>query len=143
MAKFTETSLKLTLEGARAIVNAALDKAKAMGVSVCIAIVDDGGHLKAFARMDGAKTHSIITSQRKAFAGASLGRPTGMRGSTGQPIDLALATALQIASDAQFTTLPAGLPIIVEGQVVGGIGVGGATGEEDLMVAEAALAALK
>ena len=59
--------LKLTQEGARRILDAAIAKAQAMHVPQCIAVVDDGGHLLAFARMDGAKVLSIDSSLRKTM----------------------------------------------------------------------------
>src|SRR5581483_2999127 len=69
--------LKLTHTGARRILDAAIAKAEAMKVPQCIAIVDDGGHLLAFTRMDGAKVLSIDSSLRKAMTAASSRVPTG------------------------------------------------------------------
>ena len=127
---------KLTHEGALKVLHAAIEKAKAMGVPQCITIVDDGGHLLAFTRMDGAKVLSIDSSLKKAMTAASSRVPTGGAG-TDVEIKLGLATK------GKLTNLKGGAPIVVDGHVVGAIGVGSGTGEQDLEVAKAGIAALK
>jgi uncharacterized protein GlcG (DUF336 family) len=97
--------------------------------------VDAGGHLLAFARMDGAFALSFDTALRKAQTAASYGAPTG---DIAAGIDIKLA----IATEGKRINLPGGLPVIVDGHVVGGIGIGSGTGEQDKDVAKAALAAL-
>jgi glc operon protein GlcG len=131
----TVSALKLTVEGALKLLHAAIAKAAEIGVPECISIVDPGGHLLAFARMDGAFVQSIDSSLMKAMTAASYGEPTG---NIPAGIDLKLA----IATQGKRINLPGGLPIIIDGQVVGGIGVGSGTGEQDRVVAAAALAAL-
>ncbi len=131
----TVATLKLTLGGAMKLVQAAIAKAAEIGVPECISIVDPGGHLLAFARMDGAFVQSINSSLMKAMTAASYGEPTG---NIAAGIDLKLA----IATQGKRINLPGGLPVIVDGHVIGGIGVGSGTGEQDRIVAEAALAAL-
>jgi uncharacterized protein GlcG (DUF336 family) len=131
----TAASLKLTSEGAMKLLQAAIAKAKEMNVPQCISIVDTGGHLLAFARMDGAFTQSIDTALMKAMTAASYGIPTG---DIAAGIDIKLA----IATQGKRINLPGGLPIIVDGHIIGGIGVGSGTGEQDKQVAIAALAAL-
>jgi glc operon protein GlcG len=131
----TVASLKLTCEGAMKLLQAAMAKAAEMGVPQCISIVDAGGHLLAFARMDGAFSQSVDTSLMKAKTAASYGKPTG---DIAAGVDLKLA----IATRGQRINLPGGLPIIVGGHVIGGIGVGSGTGEQDREVAGAALGAL-
>ena len=74
----TAPSLKLTSEGALKLLQAAIAKAKEMNVPQCISIVDTGGHLLAFARMDGAFVLSVDTSLAKAKTAASHGVPTGI-----------------------------------------------------------------
>jgi uncharacterized protein GlcG (DUF336 family) len=130
----TVASLKLTLEGAMRLLQAGIAKAKEMKVPECISVVDTGGHLLAFARMDGAFTQSMDTSLMKAMTAASYGIPTG---DIAAGIDIKLA----IATQGKRINLPGGLPVIVDGHVIGGIGVGSGTGEEDRQVANAALAA--
>lgn len=128
----TRTALRLTYEGAQVLLTAATAYAGKMGVPQCIAVVDDGCNLLAFARMDGARVLSIKSAQRKAMTAAATGKPTG---NIHQDIELKLA----IATDGAMVNLMGGLPVIVDGQVIGGIGVGSGTGEQDREVANAAL----
>jgi glc operon protein GlcG len=128
----TTPSAKLTLAGAQKLLDAAIAKAREMKVPECICIVDAGGQLLAMARMDGAFALSIDTALRKAQTAASYGVPTG---GIAAGIDLKLA----IATEGRRINLPGGLPVIVDGHVVGAIGVGSGTGEEDREVAAAAL----
>ena len=105
-----------------------------MNVPQCISVVDTGGHLLAFARMDGAFAQSIDTSLMKAMTAASYGVPTG---NIAAGVDIKLA----IATQGKRVNLPGGLPVVVDGHVIGGIGVGSGTGEQDRQVANAGLAA--
>jgi uncharacterized protein GlcG (DUF336 family) len=130
----TAASLKLTIDGAMKLLQAAMAKARDMNVPQCIGVVDAGGHLLAFARMDGAFALSVDTALRKAQTAASYGVATG---DIAAGIDLKLA----IATEGKRINLPGGLPVIVDGHVIGGIGVGSGTGEQDKEVAKAALAA--
>jgi glc operon protein GlcG len=128
----TAPSMKLTFEGAQKLLAAAVEKAKAMKVPECICVVDEGGHLLAMARMDGAFALSIDTALRKAQTAASYGVPTG---DIAAGIDIKLA----IATEGKRINLPGGLPVIVDGHIIGAIGVGSGTGEQDRDVAAAAL----
>lgn len=127
--------LRLTHRGALKILDAAVAKAAEMGVPQCISIVDDGGNLLAFVRMDGAKVLSIESSLRKAVTAASGRAPTG---NVAADVEIKLAHA----TSGRLTNLKGGLPVVADGIVIGGIGVGSGTGEQDLEVARAALAAL-
>lgn len=127
--------LKLTHEGALKMLAAGIARASAIGQPQCITIVDDGGHLLAFVRMDGARVLSIDSSRKKALTAASNRMPTGGLAAANE-LKLALAT------DGKVTNLLGGLPVIVNGHVIGAIGVGSGTGEQDLDVARAAIAAL-
>lgn len=131
----TTASLKLTHDGALKALNAGIDQALSMGQPQCISIVDAGGHLLAFVRMDGAFHMSLETSLRKARTAACYGMPTG-----GLPdgVDMKLA----VGTDGQRINLPGGLPIVVDGHCIGGIGVGSGSGEQDREVAAAAIAAI-
>jgi uncharacterized protein GlcG (DUF336 family) len=130
----TAPALKLTIDGALKLVHAGMAKAREIKVPECIAVVDAGGHLLAFARMDGAFALSCDTALRKAQTAASYGAPTG---DIAAGIDIKLA----IATQGRRINLPGGLPVIVDGHVIGGIGVGSGTGEQDKDVARAALTA--
>jgi len=127
--------LKLTHSGALKILDAAIDKAKQMGIPQCIAIVDDGGHLLAFCRMDGAKVLSIYSSLNKAKSAASSRVPTG---GIAPENELKLA----ITTKGKLVNLKGGYPITVNGYVIGAIGVGSGTGDQDLEVAKAGHEAL-
>lgn len=128
--------LRLTYAGAMKIIDAAVKKAVEMGKPQCVAVVDAGGHLIAFTRMDGGKILSIDSAIRKAITAASGGRPTG--GIQGD-----LEFRLAHATSGKFVNLLGGLPVIVDGVIIGGIGAGSHTGEEDLEVTKAGLAAIE
>jgi uncharacterized protein GlcG (DUF336 family) len=131
----TSPTLKLTSGGALKILQAAMEKAAAMGVPQCITIVDAGGHMLAFCRMDGAFVLSNESSRKKAVTAAIYGKLTGQ-------MEDDIAIKLAIATDGQRINLPGGAPIVVDGHVIGGIGVGSGTGAQDLEVARAGIAAL-
>jgi len=131
----TRSATKLTHEAAIALIRAAADHAAGMGVPQCISVVDDGCNILAFVRMDGARVLAFDSSRRKAETAAATGKPTG---GMGPDLELKLA----IATDGRMTNLKGGMPIIVDGACVGGIGVGSGTGDQDREVAEAAIKAV-
>ena len=133
---------RLTHRGARSIVEAAEAKARQIGVPQCIAVVDEGGHLLAFSRMDGGKISSVQVALTKAVSAATRRTPTGPMPSA-QDASLLLSIGLPLATGGSITPIRGGLPIVVDGQVVGGIGVSSGTEEQDVECAEAGLAALK
>ena len=130
--------VRLTLDGARTIIAAAAEQAASMSLEMNIAVVDEGGHLLSFDRMDGARPASGYTAITKASTAATFRQPTGpLPAGTSTP-DPLLNLSLQIAAQAsggKITTLLGGLPIVVDGQVIGGVGVGGGSGEQDARVA--------
>ena len=122
--------IRLTLAGAKKVQEAAEAKATEMKVKVNIAIVDDGGHLLSFARMDGARPASATTAMTKAVSAATFRQPSGPLGESNAAPDVHLNLSIQnaaTASGGKITTLPGGIPIIVDDQVIGAIGVGGGT----------------
>jgi glc operon protein GlcG len=131
---------KLTLEGAEAILDAAKAQAARMRVPMNIAVVDDGGHLLAFARMDGAKPASIDIAMNKAVAAAIRRQNTGPARS-GDEVSVLLSLGLAIGSHARQTPIRGGIMLEVNGQCVGGIGVSAGTEDEDTEVARAGAAA--
>lgn len=137
----TRDRVRLNLAGAEAVLEAAKKKATAMGLKCNIAVVDDGGHLLAFARMDGARPASAATALTKAVSAATFRQETGPLPAKGEP-DVLLSLSIQTASGGKITTLKGGVPIVIDGQVVGAVGVGGGTGEQDAEVAKAGLQAL-
>ncbi len=135
MSEYTVESLKLTHEGALALLNAGIAKAEAMGVPQCIIVVDASGEVLASVRMDGAKFLSLRTAHTKARTAASSNNLTGALGNEA-------ALAASISSKGAMTILKGGLPIRFGGKLAGGIGVGSGTGDEDVEVARAALSAI-
>jgi len=132
----TAQTLQLTSDGAMKMLQAGMEKARSMGVPQCISIVDSGGHMLAFVRMDGAFSMSLETSLRKARTAAAYGLPTGH-------IEAGIDIKLAMGTDGQRINLPGGLPVIIDGEIAGAIGVGSGTGAQDLEVATAAVAAIE
>lgn len=132
----TRHNIRLTLEAARAILGAAEKKARKIKVPQNIALMDEGGHLLVFARMDGAKLSSVEVALTKARAAALRRAPTGPAPSSAEPSVL-LSLGLPLATDGKLTCIRGGLPLTVDGQCVGGIGVSAGTEEEDVLVAQA------
>ncbi len=136
--------VRLTLAGARAAVAGAEAKAVEKGWKMNFAVVDDGGHLLAFARMDGARPASVATSTTKAISAATFRQATGPLPAGASNPDALHNLAVEnaaAASGARLTTLLGGVPIVVDGQIIGAIGVGGGSGEQDTEAAKAGIAA--
>jgi len=141
MPLVTRNNPKLTLEGAKAVVEAAERRAREIGVPMDIAVVDDGGHLMAFVRMDGAKLSSVQIAITKAESAAIRRLPSGPAMEGDRP-NVLLSLGLAVASRARQTPLRGGIPLVVDGQCVGAIGVSNGTEEQDTEVAQAGAAAL-
>jgi uncharacterized protein GlcG (DUF336 family) len=127
----------ISSELAQKMVNAAVAKAREIGVTENVAILDDGGNLKAFSRMDGAPIPTIEMAQNKAYT-ALLGISTQdfFNFIKGDPSLLAGIPTL-----SRVAAWGGGFPIKVDGEVVGAIGVSGApTVQNDVDCARAALA---
>jgi uncharacterized protein GlcG (DUF336 family) len=133
---------KLTHKGTRAVLEAAEAKAREIGVPQCIAVVDDGGHLLAFSRMDGGKISSVRVAITKAVSAATRRSPSGPIPSA-EDSSLLLSIGLPLATGGTVTPIRGGVPLVAEGQVVGGIGVSSGTEQQDVDCAEAAAAALQ
>jgi uncharacterized protein GlcG (DUF336 family) len=142
MALVTRNHPRLTLEGARAVLTAAQCRAREMNCPVDIAVVDEGGYLLVFERMDGAKISSINIALVKAQAAAVRRAPTGPATKDDQ-LNMPVAFGLAIADPAHQTPLRGGVPLIVDGQGIGAIGVSAGTEEQDLDIARAGAAALE
>jgi glc operon protein GlcG len=137
----TRNNIRLTLEGARTVLAAAEKKAHEIRVPQNIAVVDEGGHLLVFARMDGVKLSSIEVALTKALAAALRRTPSGPVTSDGEP-SVFLSLGLALATGQKLTPIRGGLPLVVDGQCVGGIGVSGGSEDEDVAVAQAGVNAL-
>ena len=130
----------LSLEQAQAVVAAALAAAEEQGTKMDIAVVDAGGNLKAFARMDGAWLGSIDIATTKARTARYFDLPTEALGELSQPGGPLYGIEV---SNGGLITFPGGLPLKAEdGTVIGAIGVSGSTVEDDRAVAAAGAAAL-
>lgn len=132
---FTETSVKLTDAGVFSLLQAAIEAARAMGQPQCIAIVDASGVELASFRMAGSRYLSIKSALAKARTAASIGAASN---SVPEHARLLLAAATK----GEATALRGGLPIRVDGVLLGGIGIGSGSGEQDEDVARTALAAI-
>lgn len=136
--------VRLGLAGARAIIAGARARAMEMKLNVNIATVDDGGHLVAFERMDGARPASLYTAITKATSAATFRQPTGPVPAGTNPGDPVLNLSLQNAaqmSGGKITALLGGVPVVVDGQIIGAVGIAGGTGEQDAQVARAGVQA--
>jgi len=130
-------------DGTSRILQAAVRKAEEIGVPMSIAVVDEGGHLLGFVRTDQGKAHNIPMALAKARSAAFKQIPTGKTGTLGNPLDDHMAIALTLAGGPEnFVTFSGGFPIVLAQHCVGGVGVSGGTGEQDIAVAQAGLEAL-
>jgi glc operon protein GlcG len=128
-AVLTQTEVSLMLAAAR-------QEASAQGWAVSIAIVDDGGHPLAFERLDEAGAISSYISIEKARTSA-----LGRRESKGYE-EMVNGGRTAFLSAPLLTSLEGGVPVIVDGQVIGAVGVSGVKAEQDAQVAKAGVAAL-
>lgn len=134
---------RLTTDGAKAMLSAAVSRAEDFGIAVTVAIVDAGGHLIVLERMDGGRFHTVYSSTTKAVTAASNKRPTTTRGAQGQDLDTVHAIGLSLAAGPErWTAMEGGYPITVDGECVGGIGISGGDWQQDEDIAHAALAAV-
>jgi len=125
----------LTLQGGLAVLDAAIAEAERIGQPMCISVVDTGGNLLAFGRMDGSKALSVISTRNKAVTAALSNEPTG-----GAHADVELQVTL--AQENKWTNLIGGIPIRVDGFVLGAVAAGSGSGSQDLAVARAGAAAI-
>ncbi len=132
---FVEPTFQLTHDGALAMLTAAVAAAIEMGQPQCIVIVDASGVPVAEVRMTGARYLSRKTARAKAMTAASIGGAS-------DSLPEAMRQALGMATGGEVTGLQGGLPIRVNGRLIGGIGMGSGSGAQDLAVAQAGLAAI-
>ncbi|HSO30531.1 MAG TPA: heme-binding protein [Candidatus Sulfomarinibacteraceae bacterium] len=129
----------LTLAAARAIVAAGAAAARAMGVAMSVAVVDSGGQLVAFERMDGADLVSVTLAQDKAWTALVNRMPTGDLAPIVQPG--AEFYGYHTIKGGRTIIFAGGLPLQRDGVLVGGVGVSGGDSVQDRAAAEAAVAA--
>lgn len=141
MSEAFHTYPDVTLEGARTAVDAALAKAGEIGVAVVVAVVDRAGRLVAFNRMDGALVLSIDVARKKAISVTlANGAPTaGLWETFGRDPELLHGLAPKLPD-----LMPVGgaVPITVDGDLAGAVGVSGATAAQDEEIAAAGAASI-
>ena len=128
--------MPISLERAQHAVQAATAEAQKRGWKMNVAVVDPGGQLIAFARMDGAQVASVAISQHKARAAATYRRETKV-----------FETGIQAGFNYLMTlddiiASRGGIPLVQDGKLVGAIGCSGGTGSQDELVCQAGVAAL-
>lgn len=134
MTGYVQT-VSVSHETALRLVAAAIEEGAKVGVPVAVTVVDPAMGLVAYAKADGTTPHSQETSRRKANTAASTRKASGwMQGD--------LAVALPMGSGNLLTNIRGGLPLVVDGTHVGGLGVAGGPPDTDAEIALATLAAL-
>lgn len=131
------TTTRLDRDDAAVLVQAARDKSTEMGIPMSIAVTDPSGHLILFEQMDGAKVSSIQTAIDKAFTAATARKGTHVYNQLCVPGEPTFG--IHNTNGGRFSIIGGGLPVEVDGEVVGGIGISSGTAIQDLEVAEAAV----
>jgi uncharacterized protein GlcG (DUF336 family) len=129
--------MALTLDDANRMVTAAIAKAREMNIGMSIAVVDAGGHLLAFNRIEDSMWLAAHAAQGKAVATSALGWP-----SADIPGDNPVIQAIFASLGGLMVPAQGAVPIRRDGILIGAIGGSGGTGEEDEVCAKAGLAAL-
>lgn len=132
MMSHVRTKSQLTHSATLLMLTTAITTAEKIGQPQCIVIVDASGELLGEIRMDGAKFLSRKSASAKALTAASIGAP-----STNIPDHVRVLIGL--ATEGIVTGLPGGFPILIDGELLGAIGVGSGSGDQDIEVAKAAL----
>ena len=137
--------LRLDLVEARLMADAALQQSHRLAIPETVCIADEGGHPIITIRADGARITGPQIAQNKAFTAAGHKRSTHLfnRPPNGPALPGNEAYGIQLSFEGRFTAFVGGFPIVVDDQVVGGIGISGGNGEQDTACALAALAALR
>jgi uncharacterized protein GlcG (DUF336 family) len=140
-----KTVFRLELAEARAMVLGALAKAAELRVPETVCICDEGGYPIALERMDGARITGPQIAWNKAFTAAGHRRSTHLFNlpPNGPALPGNEAFGIQWSFDGKFAIFVGGFPIVVDGEVVGGVGLSGGNGEQDTKCGLAALQALR
>ncbi|WP_148861342.1 GlcG/HbpS family heme-binding protein [Marinobacter fonticola] len=131
------TVKRLDIEDARILIKGASEKANEIGIPMCIAITDESGNLVAFERMDGGKVSSAFVAQDKAFTAAAARKATHEYNAANVPGNLAFGIHTEVGG--KLSTVGGGLPVVVDGEVVGGIGLSSGTPQQDMDCAQAGI----
>lgn len=130
ITRLDSTDARVLIVGARA-------KAEAIGVPMCIAITDEGGNLIAFERMDGGKVTSTTIAIDKSYTASAAKKATHEYGKLSQPDGP--THGINSAISGRLMVVGGGLPVVVDGAVVGGIGISSGTPSQDQDVAQAGI----
>jgi uncharacterized protein GlcG (DUF336 family) len=128
----------LTLETAQSLISAAISEASSRGLGLAFVVVDEGGHVVASARMDGAPWIAPEVALGKAWTAAAYRTPSAAQGDKMKDLQ-AFSASISVTTGGRFTPQIGGLPIEIDGSVAGGLGASGAAGHEDEAVCRAAL----
>ncbi len=140
MSEFTKTFRNLTLAGARRARDAALAEAAKLGVAICVVIVDRAGLLLLVETQDGAAPGSVEASLMKAKGAARYRVATHKTAEFVKTLSPGLVShALSLPEVCAFQ---GGVPLQVQGETVGAVGISGGSGEQDVAIGQAAAAAL-
>src|ERR1700741_506905 len=134
------TYTSLTLEDAKQMLSAAEAKAASLGIPYCVAVVDASGHLVAFLRQDGALIGSVDLAIDKAATARIFDKSTSdlaTLAQSGKPL-----FGIQESNAGKVVIFGGGVPVVLDGTIVGAVGASAGTVEQDAAVAEAAIAAL-
>jgi uncharacterized protein GlcG (DUF336 family) len=139
-----KSAFKLELGEARRMTVAALATAARIGVAETVCIVDDGGYPITMDRMDGARITGPQIAWNKAFTAAGHRRSTHLFNTApgGPALPGNEAFGIQWSFEGKFAVFVGGFPIVVNGEVVGGVGLSGGNGEQDTACGVAAMQAL-
>ena len=129
---------RLSAEDADVLIDGAEREATKIGVPMCIAVVDESGNLIAFRRMDGGKILSVSLSQDKAFTAAISRNSTQFYNQKCVPGNLAFGIHTSVGG--RFSTVGGGVPVEIDGTIVGGLGLSGGLPEQDIQCADAGVA---
>jgi uncharacterized protein GlcG (DUF336 family) len=132
------TRMEVDLDLALLMASAARERATELGALVSVAVVDAGGHLVAFVRMDGAEIAGPVLARDKAYTAVAHRCPTAELSELVSPG--ASLAGMNSADGGRYIAFGGGLPFWSVDRVVGGIGVSGGTAEQDVDVARCALA---
>ena len=133
----TFATASISQDAARSLIAAANAASRDIGIKVTIAVTDAGGHLAALTRDDGAPFLSVDVAIDKAWTATSFGLPTHVWSDV-----IANPQVAQLAHRPRLVAVGGGVPIVVDGRVVGGIGISGGNARQDRDAAEIALRAL-
>jgi len=128
---------RLTLADARVVIEGAEAKAREIGVDMDVAVVDDGGHLLAFIRMDNGRITSVDVAINKAFTAACARRATheyAKVAGAGGP-----AFGIHASNQGRFMIVGGGLPIFIDGMIAGGVGCSSGSPEQDRECSQAGI----